>query len=336
MNKSKMILAASGGVIGLLTLVMAYLVWDAFSAKTAALEGDEEEGTDGLETVVAKAGTLSRKGVYPCKTSVELVNSNKATVAAWKDEAFKLAARGDRTVKPTTPAQFKTEIVADAKRLVSLPGGVQGLVAKPDFAFGPFKEYIVEGKMPAEAKLAELQRQWDDVATVIETLAGCGVFEVVDVQLKGAAKAEEEEAANSRRKAKGRNGRGKAEETAAKGPAANTWVVTYTTRPQGLVKSLNAFVTGERFTVVEGFTFSREKDVIAEAIGGGDKKQAEQQSSGRRRRRAAVVEEKKEEEEPKNAIITDPLMDAPIKVEMTLTVYDFRTLEEEKTEEEKK
>ena len=44
MNKTKMILAGTGGAIGLVVLVLAFLVWQAFSAKTAAIEGDDEEG----------------------------------------------------------------------------------------------------------------------------------------------------------------------------------------------------------------------------------------------------------------------------------------------------
>lgn len=334
MNKSKIILAATGGVIGIAALVMAFFAWSAYSAKTAALEGDEEEGTEGLETVQETAQKLSRDKVYPCAASVKAVQSNETLLVEWKDEAFKLASRGDRPVKPTTPAQFKADMVGEAQRLLALPGLVQGRIAKPDFAFGPFKEYIAEGKMPAEAKLAELQRQWDDIVLIVETLSKCGAAELVDVQFKAKAETETSEK-DVRKKKNAKNAKAVSQE---KEPSVQGYVVTFTTRPLGFVKSLNALETCERFVVVEGFAFHRERDVLNEALGGGDKKESQQQATGRRRRRgaAAVVKAEADEDKPKGGIITDPLLDAPFKVELTLSTYDFRTLEETAKEEDKK
>jgi len=332
--KSKVILAATGGVIGVATLAMAGFVYLAYSAKTDALEGGDE--CEGLESVEAEARRLSSGKVYPCAASVTAVKSNDTLVAAWKDEAFKLAARGDRPVRQTTSAQFKADMVSEAKRLVALPGAVQGRIAKPDFAFGPFKDYIAEGKMPADAKLAELQRQWDDVVLLVETLSQCGIAELLDVQLKAKpdeGAAGEKNARKNARKAKG----GKVADVKL-APAKEEYVVTFTTRPQGLVKSLNALATCERFAVVEDFVFAREKDVLVEKLGGGDKKEAAQQQSGaRRRRRGQAVAEKTEEgAKPKGGIVTDPLLDEPFKVELTVATYDFRTLQEPSMEEEKK
>lgn len=334
MKKSKVILSAIGGVIGVAVLVMGYLVWTAYSAKTVAIEGDDE-GTDGLETVVDNASKLSRKAVYPCAASVAAVSSNEAVVANWKDEAFKLAARGDWPVKATTPAQFKTDMVAEAKRLVGLPGIVQGKLAKPDFTFGPFKDYIAEGKMPAESMLAELQRQWGDVVLIIDTLAKCGIAELVDIQVK--TKSEEgDQSANGRKAAKKKTTKGDKAESSIN-PSAQKYVFTFTTKPNGFIKSLNALETNERFIVVEGFSFAREKDVLAEALSGDDKKDkmAQPQETGRRRRRSVSVLKEEKEEKPKNGIITDPLLDAPFKVELTVATYDFKTLVETPKEEKK-
>ena len=339
MNKSKIVLAATGGAIGIVVLVMAFLVWRAFSAKTAAIEGDEEN--EGLETVVEGANNLSRKPVYPCAESVKAVASNEALVAEWKGEAFKLASRGDRPVKAMTAAQFKTDMVSEAKRLVDLPGGVQGKIAKPDFPFGPFREYIAEGKMPSEGRLPELQRQWDDLTTIVEMLSANGAFELVDVQLKAPTEEKADEAAAKGKRRPARKAKGDEAAEAALKPSRQDYVITFTTRPLGFVKCINALETNERFFVVEDFTFLREKDVIAEALGGGDKKEAaQQQPGGRRRRRGQVAEAATPEdgEKPKNGIITDPLLDAPFKVTLTLASYDFKTLQEtaKENEEEKK
>ena len=346
-----MILAGTGGAIGLVVLVLAFLVWQAFSAKTAAIEGDDEEGTDGLETVESRAQSLSRKPIYPCAESVTAIVQNQKFVDEWREEGFALAARGDKTFPKTTPAQFKTDIVRDAKRLMALPGGVAGKIVKPDFAFGPFKDYIVEGKMPSETELAELQRKWDDVATVTEMLSTNGVVELVDVGFASVNR--EQGTGNGGQEKNGRAKKGagnnKAKKGATKGsdpgslipdPRSLSYVFTFAARPAAFVKTLNELEQCERFVTVDEFSFVRSGDVIAETLGGDEKKSAEQAAGGRRGRRGrrgdavqaagsgASGEDAASPLKGKNGVVTDPLQDAPMTVTMTVSVHDFRSLED--------
>ena len=335
MNKTKMTLAVTGGVIGLAVLVMAYLAWSAFSAKTAALEGDDEEGTEGLETVMARAESLSRltagHPVYPCAASLKAIESNRTAIVDWQQEATELATRGDRVFPATTPPAFKTFIVSDAKRLAALPGLVSGALVKPDFAFGPFREYIVEGKMPAESQLAELQRRWDDVATIVETLGRCGVAELTDIQFKVEEKKEEPQDRKGKKRAQKAKGKSQKPASGVGNPSVYTYVFTFKTKPAGFTKVLNALVVSERFVSVDDFTFSREKDALAETLGGEDKKNESAVSGGRRgRRRGAAAQAAKEEEKKgvPNGIVFDPQLEEPITVVLTASVYDFHSLEE--------
>ena len=119
MNKNRVILAVVGGVFALAVLVAAFFVWQAHSAKVAAREGDDEEGVEGLETVVSGAERLSRGQVYPCAESVRLLKEEADRVSDWRTEAMRFAARGDRPVEKTTPAAFKKFIVSDARRIAS-------------------------------------------------------------------------------------------------------------------------------------------------------------------------------------------------------------------------
>ena len=348
MNKTKMILAGTGGAIGLVALVLAFLVWQAFSAKTAAIEGDDEEGTDGLETVEARAQSMSRKPVYPCAASLSAIAANQKAVDDWCKEGLSLAAQGDKVFSKTTPAQFKTDLVADARRLADLPGKAGGKLVKPDFAFGPFKDYIIEGKMPSETELGELQRKWDDVATVTELLSTNGIAELIDVQFKAAAKDERPETKDTRRgKTDKRKGSAKSNNrTIEQSIISHSYVFTFTAKPAAFIRTLNALESCERFITVDDFSFVRPSDVIAESLGGEEKKASEAQASGRRGRRgrrggdavAAPVAEGgdgTEKAEGRNRIVTDPLLDAPMTVTMTVTVHDFRSLEEKSEEGEK-
>ena len=324
MNKTKMILAVTGGTVGLLVLVMAYFSWSAFSAKTAAIEGDDE-GTDGLETVVAKANTLSKKAVYPCAKSITEIDANRAKVEEWKVEAMKLAVRGDKTFESTRPAAFKSFLMADARRLASLPGMVSGMLVKPEFTFGPFKDYIYGGMMPTDDQIPALQRQWDDIATIVGMLAESGISELVEIKLKGAADgaAPQQQEVRGKGKAKAKRGEG----DLAEQPECNTYIFSFTAKPTAFAKAVNALETSERFTVVEGFSFSRPRDAISEALGG-DKKESAVATSRRGRRgagRRGAAEEEDDSAQGKNGIITDPMLDDPLKVEMTISVYDFRS-----------
>ena len=337
MNKTKMILAGTGGAIGLVVLVLAFLVWQAFSAKSVALEGDDEEGIEGLETVESRAQSLSRKPVYPCKESLSAIEENLALVEDWKKDGLALAARGDKVFDATTPAAFKTFLVSDAKRIAELPGGAAGKLVKPDFVFGPFKDYIVEGKMPAEAELAELQRKWDDVATVAGILSKCGASELVDVQFAEVKREQGSGIGDQEKKGNKRKGSSKSNnQTIKQSNNSFSYVFTFLVRPPAFVRTINELTASERFITVDAFTFDRESDVIAEALGGDEKKDAAASGGrrGRRGRRGAEAAQEKPQDAGadtaalKNGIITDPLLDAPFKAVMTVSVHDFRSLEE--------
>ena len=346
MNKNRMILAVVGGVIALAVLAMLFLNWTAWSSKVAALEGDDEEGTEGLETVVSRAQTLQSGKVYPCAESVKAVKANAETLSEWRRDALKLVARGDRPIEKTTPPAFKAFLVQDAKRVASLHGAVNGVLVKPDFAFGPFKGYIAGSDMTPsdDAKLVELQRRWDDVATLAEVLSAAGVDELVNVEFKDKAQ-EAEQTPNSRQSRK-KGGKKAVEPEKTFNPSAFSYSLAFLSRPSALVKVLNSLVTSDRFVVVDSLAFDRTRDNLSEALGGDEKKAEAQQGSGRRGRRrrggdAAPAQEAEDKKDDKGGIVTDPLLDAPFSVSLVVTVYDFGTMAEdagakEDAKEEKK
>lgn len=336
MDKTKMILVGTGGAIGLGVLVIGFFTWMAFSDKTKALEGDEEGMTDGLETVVSKAQSLTRAKVYPCAASVAALESNRNVLVEWRAEAIRLATRGDRIYEATTPPSFKAFIVADAKRLSELPGGVAGKFTKPDFAFGPFKDYVVEGKMPDPAKLPDLQRQWDDVATVVEILSQNGVRELTDIQFVQPKEEPKNEAPRSNRGKTSQASR--TPQTSQTSQTSHTYVFAFDAKPTAFGKVVNALVTSERFVTVDSFTFARAMDGISEALGGEEKKESAARPGRRARRARAAVETPTAEKDAaakKGSVIVDPAADDPISVRMTVTVTDFGSLAEEKKEEQK-
>jgi len=336
MNKSQIILSAIGGTVVLGALVLGYLIWDAASAKAEKSESLED-------SLNMAAGVMKKLPVKPEKKELAVYKDNCEAYANWREEAEKVAARGDLVFEKTTPAVLKTAIVADARKLADLPGCFDGKLVKQDFHFG-FKDYITGGALPPdnEVGLKRLQREWNDVSSVLRTIAECGGASagIVDVRMgkaqQAAAAAEEEQPSNKKRKAKKSNkakakaepqGEGADEGT---GPAVTSFTVDFIVRPAGFVKAVNAFATESRFTVVENCTFVREKDDLAEALGGDAKKAEQQAVSNRRRRRQQAQEEKKEG--GASGMVTDPATASPLKVTMAFSVYDFRSLEQEQAE----
>ena len=344
MNKSKIILFATGGVIGIATLVAAFLAWQSWSAVSEARDGGDSG--EGLDSVLSRASSLSRKDVYPCAESVKALNANREKFEEWKDEAGRLAAGGDRSFDTNvTAAAFKEQLLFDAKRISALPGTVEGAIVKPGFAFGSFREYILDGKLPPEAQLQKLQRQWDDIVFIFETLANAGVGEVTGLEIAAAAPAPEQPEPRKGQKKPKRGGKPAKD---AKGPAkeiVENYTVQFTSSPDAFVRVVNDFAVTNRFVVVDDFSIARAKDDVKEALDAQpEKKDAPGASSPRRSRRSRRGESEEAKDKVESArdaairrgVVFDQAIATPLSVVLKLSVKDFGTLLGGDNEEEEK
>ncbi len=332
MSKTKIILAAIGGSCALVSLVLCFLIWSAASDRSE--KADEIEDSSGMG-MMDSARKLMRQPIYPGPASVRALESNRTEYASWSASARTLAARGDCAFEATTAPAFKTFLVEEARHLSELPGGVDGKLVKPEFPFG-FKDYIIGGKMPEEADLPRLQREWNDVSTVISALAVTGVVEIVDVTMK--AKAEEPEPQETGRRNRRRKAP-KADEAAAENaPLVTTFTVVFRARPQGLVSAVNAIVASSRFIVIDDMSFVREQDALSEILGGDAKGESAAPRRSSRRRRGAVQDEESAGEAKglvPGGLVTDPARAPLLKVSMSFSVYDFRSRTNDGKEVEK-
>ena len=324
MSKPKIILAAVGGAVVLVSLALGVLIWNAAS--------DWSEKVEDLDSTVSAAEGLMRKPVYPGAKGVKALEGNRDAYAMWSAAARELAAQGDCSFEPTTPPAFKAFLVEDAHRLSELPGGVEGKLVKPDFAFG-FSSFITGDEMPKDADLPRLQREWYDISTVVRALAVTGVVEIVEVTRQAAKAAEpEDQDANASRKPKKRRAAKGDGADAEKAPLVSVFTVAFRAKPQGLVNAINAIVSSKRFIVVDGMGFVREQDELSDRLEGDAKKEsASSRRSGRRSRRGRSEESFAESAADEKGglvpggVVTDPAKASLLKVSMTFSVYDFRT-----------
>ena len=327
MNKSKIILASVGGVTLVASLALAYFIWDAMSEK-----GDRFDELEGAKQAVAN---MMRLAVTPSPEAINAHKENAETYTAWKEEAQKVVTIGDMIFEATTPPALKASLVEDARRLSSLPGGVDGAIVRPEFAFG-FKEYVLDGNLPAQSDLTRIQREWYDMSVVVEALSKSGVIEITDLAIVSGAPtpAAAEQPADNRRQRRGARQAAQPVAAAADGPAVTRMRVDFRAMPPALVTVANALMMSRRFIVVDDFTFTHEKDELAEKLGADPKKAAEAQASksGRRGRRGRQEEaEETAEADALSGVVTDPQTAPALKVTMSISVYDFRSLEAEKT-----
>ena len=328
MNKTRIILASTGGAIAVGVLASAFFLWSAFSKKTAAFEGNDE--SEGLESVVGQVASLMNKKPYPDKANEKRLQANSQAFEDWCRGVRSVAAEGDWLADgDCTPAQFKEMIGRDAKALTSPAKKNPAAIVAPDFAFGPFKEYLAD-KMPARDALPRLQRQWYDITSLIELLATNGVIRLTDLQVverKVAVQDESKPKSKSKAKPKAKAADGEPE------PSVETYRLTFQAKPAALVGVIRMLSFQKRFTVVDGFGFTRERDAIAEAFGVGDKKKDAATSGGGRgrgrggRRGADTDEKPGEKKSALGGVVFDPETDSTLNVELTVSVYDFRTLE---------
>ena len=325
-SKNQIVMLSIGGVSLVVSAVLGYLAFDAYSTKSEAAESSESNA--------AAVRSLLGAAISPDPASVAAVNKNRDALAGWTEAAVSTVAAGDRVIDAdVNEAAFKQKLVDEARALSELPGGVGGKIVKPDFSFG-FPDLVTGDKLPEKEKLPQLQRQWGDVSTIVKILSDCGVVEVVRVEPGAAPKQQAQASAEPKdaKKSKKRKKKGAEEEKPAY--TEEKYVVEFRTRPAALVKAVNALATCERFIVVEALDFSREGDAIGKALGEGDKRGAgaEQQSSRPRRRRRGAAEaefgaDAAEQEGAANAdnkgIVNDPAKEDPFLVRASIATYDF-------------
>lgn len=322
LSKNQIVMLSIGGVALVASLALGYLAFSAYSAKSEASENAERDS--------AAVRSLLGAAISPDASSVAAVNKNRDSLAGWTEAAISTASAGDRALATdVNEAAFKQKLVDEARALSELPGGVGGKIVKPDFSFG-FPDFVTGDKLPEKEKLPQLQRQWADIRTLVETLQACGIVELVRIEptlVKQPAVAEQQP-----KETKRRNRRRKADEEVKPAYTEEKYAIDFRAKPAALVKVVNALATSQRFIVVESLDFARESDMIGKALGEGDKKGADEQQTVRQRRRRRGAEQPEfgadaaapdAAAETDKGIVNDPDKEDPFLVKAVVLTYDF-------------
>lgn len=312
MSKNQIILCVIGGLSLIVCVVLGVLLSAGFS--------ERDEMVEALDVSKSRVEKFNTSKITPSQASVDAFDVNRDRLETWSRETLALVTAWDFAPDGgLSPEAFKSHMVEQAQKLSALPGGVNGKLVKEGFGFG-FKDYIVGGSMPEAAKLAELQRAWSDVNLLVSILSQCGVVELLGVTVVEPKAVQEDQPQNNRysRKAK-----------APQGPEkrkffSRTYELKFDARAAALVRVLNALANAPRFITVDSFGFGHAEDTLMSVVGGG--KEKVEQKRGRGGRRAKSKEEPKDEEEfNKKGLVTDPQLDKPLTVVLSVSTHDFGT-----------
>ena len=291
------------GVWVLLAGVLGYLAYDAVSTRVEAEETLEEENS--------AYRRFNDAPVFPSIASIDSVKSNELAWGAWYEAAFALAGRGDKDLPTETPPVFKQRLQSTVRRLQALPGEADGKLSANTFFFG-FEKYLGEtDALPQAEEIPTLAAQLDFIENFAEALSEAGIREVKSL-VRVDRKPDEECARHL------------------------DYTITFSTRPAGLVRTMNALALSSRFVAVTGFSFRETGDTITARLSAETTKDAARGRGGRRGRRGAVVEEKVDDSKKENRLVTEPAANAVFDVTMTVKVYDFRTPPEDEDDAKSK
>ena len=323
LNRNQTTLCAIGGVFAVGAAVLGWFLWSAIDESGEALE-ERDNSMSAIDNYYSAK-------VFPSSESLEVVKENTAEIAAWRESTKIIAARGDKSFVETTPPSFKQFLQSEQVRLSTLPGKVDGKICAPGFAFG-FDKYLGQSPtMPERVDLPKLQRQLDFIAEAVELFADAGIDEVKAVKRdETPATQVEEEAPAPRPGKKGKKGNAAVSD---EGPLATSLEYKFQllASPKALVAVMNKLNSEFRFTVVTSLDFSSSRDLITESFAAREKAESAARSGqsarrSTRRRRGEAAEQQVEEEAAKpsdGGIVTDPEIDAPLLVDLSVRVYDF-------------
>ena len=328
MTKQQKVGACFGGLFGVCVLALGWFLYSAYSDYQAALDGDEEEGTEGLTAAKEKNDKYyAQSNPFPSSDSIKQVESNKTVYTTWKEQSVALAARGDAPPPPLDlqGTVFKQTLYEQVTKMQKLPGGVGGRICADKFWFG-FDQYLGEaGKTPERLELPMLYAQFVAITNVVDLFHSSGVLEIRKIERVAVQMDEADDPARggSRKKAGKGKGKGKADQNAEadSAPKHFDFNLEYVVRASAFVKVLNGLAKSPRFYVVSDFNFAQEGESLKSRLDRSTPASAGgASSSGRRRRGRDRDQEKKDETEV--GVVTNPET-TPILVRMKLSVYDF-------------
>ena len=339
MKKPRIILYVLGGVFAVVVLGVGVAVY--FQSQKAS------ELRDRLNREERQLRAEYNKDIFPSQANVETIQQNFSAVQgfskALRDELRKGMVQPERAKTPGDFSRLREEMIAQL--IADAPSGIgDQKVVKDDAQFG-FGRYATG--IPAEKdNVSRLLRQLRITDRLVRAMYDSGILTLDQVardEFEGASAASaSSDSGEGRRRGGSRRATRTAElrvtppvlpPDAPPGLDCQRFAFQFTTREAGLVNVLNKLNEMRPFAVVSSLSFEKQgQDVVFP-----DEEKEEAQASGRRREAAtpapaapAVINARPA---PRTArLVSGPLRERPIRVNMTVDVYSILPVQSQDSE----
>lgn len=337
MKKALIIMASTGGVALLAVALIGYLAFAAFS--------EQSESQEAIDSALSNVQRINNRPVAPINDSVTAIDANSATLEKWYNDALQLVAVGDLVTDQTlTPSSFKEKLVEESAALSKKPGNVLGSIVKEGYAFG-FDRFITGSDLPEAEKIAEYDRQWNDIKVIVSALSKSGGSEFVSIEMKSVpeilksigivvdgddAKAKKDDKKGGRANQRGNTKKAEADKP-VESYSMQGYHIVYRARPQAQVKFLNELASCQRFVTTFNLSFKHVEDPIATVLAP-EKKAAETSGTkkrGRGKKRAEAEETAATDDaaatKAPSGMVIDTVNGGELEITLDLATIDFKT-----------
>lgn len=347
MNKPQMILAVSGGVIGVLILAVGIFTVNAVSAASSSAEKLEK-------TQKEYARIFKTSNPFPNEENKQIIEKNRDQAKKWEKNLLSIFRKGEYVAKSkqTNPGYFSNEREKMIERLTEkAPKGPDGktiLVEGITFGFDKYKD----GVPALKSNVPRLMEQLTYIEALVEVLYDAEIDKLKAVRREEFEDVvdggEETESAPVRRSSR-RSSRSTSTTVNSGGPVAiepfeqgvvpfsrQRFEFVFDARQDALMKVLNNIGTMEPYAIVSKLSFVKAGEDYRPPV---DEKKEEKKS----RRRSRDVEE---EEESANTVVlkvrppsrtsrlvSGELREVPVTVTMTVDVFKYDQPEDEELDE---
>jgi len=314
MKRNKIIMIASSVIT---ILVCGFVGWLLISASlTRKSEYNERNAS------FASLANIYKSKVFPSEENIERTKANQKELEGWLLNASNILHQGDLPAEQLTPSAFKQDLQAAVRKLSGHAGSKKGKIVLPVFHFG-FDQYLGESdSLPQMDNVPRLTSQLRIIEKVCNELYAANItsLESIKREVFESAKTEEvrpEENSRRRRSSSNKNSSGSnktvQEDNSSDYFSKQRFTFEFVATPAAFVEVLNKLASTDLFIVVAETSFVKTGDQLAVLQAGAKKDDAE-----------GVVKKDPATMTHVERMITNPDIDPPVKVTLTIDVFSFK------------
>lgn len=318
MSRQKILMIVFGVITGVLCVVALIFVVMAIGSANEA-EAQRNSLHDELQRIY-------QSKMFPSEENVKRVQEDQKALETWLGNVSNVLHVSEGVVDATqTPPRFKQVLQNTVRSLIADPRAHKTVIAS-DFKFG-FDKYLGESdSLPSKEHVVRLSQQLNVIQALADELLTCKIskLERVGREMFDDAEADKDKPQETGGRRRGRQAAVQQPQKQAVAKPAEIsdlftkqqFVLEFQARPAEFAQVVNRLASMDLFVVVSEIEFQKTDDPMT---------QWEQRKKESSKKRADETEKKVDLAKVPHAerIVSEPTLDPPVRVKITLDVYTF-------------